>query len=300
MVFAVSSESGGALPFPLAYVWGDFESFAQQATDDPRSGPLALYHLLDAVEVSTRFLLAVATAELDASGVVVKDPKNGWLGEHPAFGTWLRALEFTTKQLSAPVILPRVGDAVAALRALVDHVAFAHRDLAVKNLIGLRNWMAHGGVLTQVFAQEILQGACPAIDQFVELCQSVFTGVDLAYVGDDGSAAAVSLEDAVPPPKGLSDQGPGLYVGRDGQWLQIWPLVRHAPAGRGEEAGRRLVTQIFVRLSAVAEYATSIPTRWPPSAAPSRGPIGSASPEPDRSGPRSRRRPKGLSDASTS
>ena len=259
MVFAVSSESGGALPFPLAYVWGDFESFAQQAAQDPRSGPLALYHLLDAVEVSTRFLLAVATAELDASGVVVKDPKNGWLGEHPAFGRWVQALEFTTKRLSDPVVVPRVGEAVVGLRALVDDGAFDHRDLKVKNLIGLRNWMAHGGVLTEAVAQEILQVARPAIDQFLEVCTSVFTGVGLAYVGDDGSAAAIELEDGSPPPVGLSAEGPGLYVGRDGQWLQIWPLVRHAPAGRGEEAGRRLVTQVFVRLSAVAEYATLDP-----------------------------------------
>lgn len=257
--FSVTSESGGGLPFPLAYVWGDFESFAQQATDDPGSSVLAVYHLLDAVEVSTRFLLAVATAELDASRVVVKDPENGWLGEHPAFGTWIQALEFTNKQLTIPLIVPRVGEAVVGLRALVKHEAFAPRDLAVKNLIGLRNWMAHGGVLTETVAKEILRAARPAIDQFLEVCQSLFTGVGLAYVGDDGSAAAVDLHDDALPLNGLSGQGAGLYVGRDGQWLQIWPLVRHAPPGRGEEAGRRLVTQVFVRLSAVAEYATLDP-----------------------------------------
>ena len=255
----MTSEFGGGLPFPLAYMWGDFESFAQQAARDPGSGPLGLYHLLDAVEVSTRFLLAVTTAELDASGVVVKDPKNGWLGEVPAFGTWLRALEFTTKQLSAPVIVPRVGEAVVGLRALVEHEAFVHRDLEAKNLIGLRNWMAHGGVLSEAAARDILEAARPAIDEFLGVCTAVFAGVDLAYVGDDGSAAAIELEDGAPPPVGLSGQGPGLYVGRDGRWLQIWPLVRHAPAGRGEEAGRRLVTQVFVRLSAVAEYATLDP-----------------------------------------
>ena len=251
----------GRLPFPLAYVWRDLERLAEVAGDSERDAVVGLYHLLDAVEVCAKFLAALAVAEAETGGVEFSVPERAWLGERPALGTWLAVLDYVDKEMAkgpGPAVVPRLHEVVAALGQAASALVVPP-EVPAKDLRSLRNWVAHGGVPSAAVAAEILAAGRDALEVFMVAAAGVFAGVSLVHVDAEGAAAEVNFEaESSFHASALGGAEPGLYVGAGEHWLQIWPLVRHAQAGKGgHDVGRQLVTQVFVRLQAgVAEYAT--------------------------------------------
>ena len=253
-------EAQGSLPFPLAYVWQDLEDFAHGDGHSAHDAVVGLYHLLDALEVCAKFLAALVLAEAEEAKGEFSLSERTWLGERPALGTWLAVLDYVDRELlkgPGPTVVSGLHDAVVALAHVVG-APIIPPNVPAKDLRSLRNWVAHGGVPAVGVAHEILAAGRAALETFMEVAAGVFDGLTLVHVDADGIPTEVRFE-AGPSVESsaLTDAEPGLYVGAGARWLQIWPLVRHAPAGKGTDPGHQLVTQVFVRLQAgVAEYAT--------------------------------------------
>ncbi len=240
------------LPFPLAWVRADVETFILR--DGAGSSVLCLHHLIDAVEVSARFLVAVAAAESE-------DPARRRLGERPALGTWLSVLEALVKRRDGTKDPLPVRPAALALLKLSNSKAWAPQGAAWANLVGLRNWIAHGG-LPEPLANAILEDALPAFMTTMDEIGEAFEGAILAYVAADGTCSGQGPGEGRPDLSGLEERGPGVFIGRDGEWIEVWPVVRYGPPGPfltrpvGGDADR-MVHQIFLRIQAgSAQYVT--------------------------------------------
>jgi WD40 repeat protein len=260
------AEVPDGLPFPLWFVCGDvLELWAASRASGARG--LCVDHLLDGVEITAKFL---ASAGVGALGLVdgrVRDAVRG-LGARPSLDRWLKVLGGLRKGLAASssVLSQSLATATGAVLELADSDVWNLRQGPWKGegVRGLRNWRAHAGVLGESQAEEVANRAIPAFLNAMAAVGRALASAHLVRVdgtgrgvevpsggGSDGVILDLSIGEQF---QGLTGAAPGLYLGLEGEWAQVWPIVRHEPLGVEPggldpiDEAARFVHQVFVRV----------------------------------------------------
>ena len=227
------------LPLPLEYVRRDLSVHCQ--TDQfGHVPPLALYHLIDGVEVIAKFLFSLVAGECEAAIATltaagdstkasamdeeVRDKLR--VGEHPSLGTWISALGHSRAVLDhiSSLVLPGLDNLVGAFVTLVMGRTWATgRQLGLSacdiDVVALRNWVVHGAIPTPQVAATVVTESLGAVESFLGEAEMLLADVVLAYVaGTPGSNVTIAIEvtlDETPSADltGLAGYPPGLYAG---------------------------------------------------------------------------------------
>jgi len=224
------------LPSFLALPWMAFER-----EQHPR---VRLHRLVDCVELTTRFLVAIAFAEWRAlhSGVPLPKELAAKLQEHkigrPSFGDWANILQALVSRLdvTAPLVVPQLLD-------FVKNHLFPLLD--TDKLIRFRNNLVHGGSLAFNDMDAYLKRYEPRLQALLREL-SFFADINICYL-EGQSARRLVGNKAVGEEYVLPTEMRDILMPLDGHvvllhgqyWLDLWPLCDYGIARSSSILGFR-------------------------------------------------------------
>lgn len=203
---------------------------AYRAEAHPR---LRLHWMVDVAELSLRWAVALALAEVGGAGRVLPPKVAARIREHierPTLGRWLMILRALTEGRPAA---PRLAPGVFELSAAAFEPAFrseADGGTAETSLLVLRNRLAHGGGLASDKAAKLLEAHRERFEALIE--RTVAATDELTLVGiTAGQARRLRGPQPTlcPIPPGLSPEAEGTWLIGEGGMLPLTPLTSYGP-----------------------------------------------------------------------
>ncbi len=223
---------------------------------------MRLHRLCDAVEIVTRFCAIVALGEVRRhfGNRPFSDPLLKVLQpqiERPTFAQWKNMLAAMIEALpsEAPLVVPELPPFV--VDRLLPKLLGGH-SYPEECLVTLRNQLVHGGAMTTVRAEELLNAWDPWLDKLSGRLEFFRTGQVCHYQDGvcrlmSGRSAETSTEFPLSAELRLALRGfdGKVLLLREGRWLDLWPLCDYRQASANTLSGPRKAStagpQIFFR-----------------------------------------------------
>jgi AAA ATPase domain len=219
-------------------------AYPLKAYDDEDNKIVKVLRLCEFVEISLRFAVIVALAELDRPPRAIMPPAtlkklHEWLPK-PMLGQWARlSADLSECVRSRGAVVGELYDFTEAVRGVLNEEV--GNDCA-PSLLALRNALAHAGV-REVIAATCLDALEPRVERLRERIGWA-EQVHLAGVFDNKRGVLQGPWGEVVEPQSSLGTWPrdcpdgALWLVHDETWLRLWPFARYI-APEGPEAGAR-------------------------------------------------------------